>query len=76
MEPHKITKPEWWQNFFNEDYIKIYVDITTPELTDRQVSFLVNKLKLTAKNKILDLGCGYGRHTLELAKRGYKVWRP
>src|SRR3989338_2667518 len=73
MEPHKITKPEWWQNFFNEDYIKIYVDITTPELTDRQVSFLVNKLKLTAKNKILDLGCGYGRHTLELAKRGYKV---
>lgn len=73
MKLHKTTKSEWWQNFFNEDYIKTYIDITPPKLTAQQASFLINKLRLTAKNKILDLGCGYGRHTLELAKRGYKV---
>ncbi len=73
MKLYKTNKEEWWQNFFNEDYIKTYIDITSPKLTAQQVSFLINKLKLTAKKKILDLGCGYGRHTLELSKRGFKV---
>lgn len=73
MKSHKTTKSEWWQSFFNEDYIKTYIDITPPKLTARQIYFLTNELRLTAKNKILDLGCGYGCHTLELVKRGYKI---
>lgn len=73
MKPRQINKKEWWQEVFDEDYIKTYIDTTPPKLTKKQVSFLIDKLGLTAKNKILDLGCGYGRHTLELAKRGFSV---
>ena len=43
------------------------------EDTIRQVDFLVDKLKLTGNERILDLACGFGRHSLEFARRGYDV---
>ncbi len=67
------TKQEWWQNIFNQDYIKTYIDTTPEEITNQQVSFLIKKLKPISKKKILDLGCGYGRHSLMLAKSGCSV---
>lgn len=35
--------------------------------------FLIDQLKLQGNERILDLACGYGRHSLELARRGYDV---
>lgn len=43
------------------------------EDTESQVEFIVNTLKLTGKERILDLACGFGRHSLALARRGYEV---
>ncbi|MGN0794457.1 MAG: class I SAM-dependent methyltransferase [Aristaeellaceae bacterium] len=43
------------------------------EDTKRQVDFLVEKLGLTGGERVLDLACGFGRHSLELARRGYDV---
>lgn len=43
------------------------------EDTKRQVDFLVQKLSLQGGEKILDLACGFGRHALELARRGFDV---
>lgn len=39
----------------------------------RQVDFLIEKLELKGNERILDLACGFGRHSLELARRGYDV---
>ena len=33
----------------------------------------VTALHLTGGERILDLACGFGRHTLELARRGFQV---
>jgi len=33
----------------------------------------VRQLSLTGKERILDLACGFGRHALSLARRGYSV---
>lgn len=38
-----------------------------------QVDYLVKKMKLTTGSRILDLGCGAGRHSIELSKRGMIV---
>ena len=38
--------------------------------TEQEVSFIIESLGLTAGNRILDVGCGPGRHALALAKRG------
>ena len=43
------------------------------EDTKSEVDFLIDQLKLQGNEKILDLACGYGRHSLELARRGYDV---
>ncbi len=50
-----------------------YADVNTPKITRWQVSFLIRHLKIKKSHKILDLGCGYGRHSLEFARRGFKV---
>ena len=41
--------------------------------TNRQVDFLIKQLHLKGTEKILDLACGFGRHSLEFARRGYDV---
>lgn len=50
-----------------------YADILTPEQTNAEVDFLEKILHLERGIKILDLACGHGRHTVELARRGYAM---
>ena len=61
----------------NDWYKKIWtLDIQNQswvEDTVRQVDFLIDKLNLRGNEKILDLACGFGRHSLELARRGFEV---
>ena len=64
---------DWWITAFDEKYLKTYVDIVAPSFTELQTSFLIGKLGLKRESKILDLACGQGRISLELARRGYFV---
>jgi SAM-dependent methyltransferase len=43
------------------------------EDTENQVNFIIKTLGLTGKERILDLACGFGRHSLSFAQRGYPV---
>ena len=43
------------------------------EDTENQVDFIIRTLGLTGKERILDLACGFGRHSLAFARRGYSV---
>lgn len=52
------------------------LDITNQswvEDTKKQVDFLINKLSMRGNERILDLACGFGRHSIELAERGFSV---
>ena len=61
----------WWQKFFDEHYLKIYKDLEKE--TSREVEAIVKMMDLKPKTKILDLCCGYGRHSFEFAQRGFEV---
>jgi len=66
-------KKDWWKNLFDEKYIKTYIDYDSEKLTNKQVSFLIKNLGLKKESRVLDLACGYGRHSIGLASYGYKV---
>jgi len=43
------------------------------ERTEAEVGGIINLLKLSQGDSVLDVPCGYGRHSIELAKRGIVV---
>lgn len=60
---------DWYRKIWTLDI----QDQSWVEDTKRQVDFLINKLKLSGNERILDLACGFGRHSLEFARRGFDV---
>lgn len=66
------VKKDWWKGFFNETYLITDArSVGNHALTRKEVGFVENTLGLKKNEKILDLCGGQGRHSLELAKRGY-----
>ncbi len=64
---------EWWQKLFNTTlYFELYEPADT-ELAKKQVGQLITLLDLQPPGRILDVPCGYGRHSIELAARGFEV---
>ncbi|HEV2106456.1 MAG TPA: class I SAM-dependent methyltransferase, partial [Candidatus Eisenbacteria bacterium] len=65
--------PEWPVAFFDDDYLRIYRPQLTPERTEAEADFIARELALAAGAAVLDLACGFGRHALAMARRGYRV---
>src|SRR5512133_2765526 len=61
--------PQWYRKIWTLDIM----NMSWVEETAQQVDFLLQILQLSGGEKILDMACGYGRHTLELARRGFSV---
>ncbi len=65
--------PPWYVTAYGEHYYEAYREMYTPEETRAEVAGVVQLLGLTPGARILDLCCGFGRHSLELARLGYQV---
>ncbi|PAU92995.1 SAM-dependent methyltransferase [Aliifodinibius salipaludis] len=64
---------DWFEEWFDSPlYEKLYADRDEKE-AERLIKFLEQTLLLEEYHSILDLGCGRGRHSHNLAKRGYEV---
>lgn len=64
---------DWRDEYFSKVYYEFLARHLTPERTKKEVDFLEVVVPLKKNMLILDLGCGFGRHSIEMAKRGYKV---
>lgn len=65
----KAKASDWYKKIWTLD-IK---QQTWVEETEAQVDFILQHLNLPPSARILDLACGFGRHSLLLAQRGYDV---
>lgn len=65
-----MTKMSTWEEFFDA-HAPVYEDNIFTKNTIREVDFLIEELSLPPAGSILDVGCGTGRHSIELARRGY-----
>jgi SAM-dependent methyltransferase len=53
--------PEWFEEWFGEEYLQLYPHRDDAE-AERAVSLIVGATGLTAGWRVLDVGCGAGRH--------------
>jgi cyclopropane fatty-acyl-phospholipid synthase-like methyltransferase len=59
--------------YFDGYYKDIWKAIIPSELTVKEVDFMIQHFNLQPGMKVLDLMCGYGRHSIALAEKGISV---
>ncbi|MCL2301793.1 MAG: class I SAM-dependent methyltransferase [Lentimicrobiaceae bacterium] len=63
---------KWYESLF-ENYAEKYDNENFTQGTIGECDFIEKELQFNKSLKILDVGCGTGRHAIELSKRGYNV---
>jgi len=63
---------QWYEALF-ENYANTYEKEPFTKGTIGECDFIEKEIGYNRGLKILDIGCGTGRHAIELAKRGYQV---
>lgn len=64
---------DWWLGLFNSLYLKTDGDVVeNDENTVAEINAVVDLTGINRDDYILDLCCGQGRHSLELARRGFR----
>lgn len=62
----------WYEELFT-NYANAYDKESFTQGTVAEVDFIETEIQSDRSKTILDIGCGTGRHAIELAKRGYSV---
>lgn len=63
---------QWYEELF-QNYAVKYDGESFTKGTSGECDFIESEIGHNKGTKILDIGCGTGRHTIELSKRGYNV---
>ena len=63
----------WYEDFFRGMSCEVWEKAIPAEVTKEEVDFLLSEFNLQQGQHILDIPCGFGRHAIELAKRGFSV---
>jgi SAM-dependent methyltransferase len=71
-EPSRAAS-DWWQSFFDADYLRLWGQGGVTGPTAAQIDGLWSLLELRQGTRVLDAPCGYGRLSRPLAERGAAV---
>ena len=71
--PEQIKPENINSSFFDGYYKEIWRSIFPEKTTIAEAEWIINEAQVTSDNSVLDLMCGYGRHSLEIARKGIHV---
>jgi SAM-dependent methyltransferase len=63
----------WWEYFFHGIALDFWRAVVSDEQTSAEADFIQKELQLSAGAKVLDVPCGNGRLSIELARRGFQL---
>ena len=68
-----MNKAYWYENWFDSKYYHILYRNRDTSEANHFIKNLINKLNLEKNNRILDVACGKGRHSIFLNSLGFQV---
>jgi len=68
-----FSREDWWKDFFSGSIVDFWRRVMPPETTRAEAEFLMRTLQVQPRARLLDVPCGDGRLSLELARRGYRM---
>jgi cyclopropane fatty-acyl-phospholipid synthase-like methyltransferase len=68
--PDDMTPPDWTGDYFERGYAQRWGLSAPSDQVRLEASGLWNLLRLAPASRVIDIGCGHGRHALALAERG------
>ena len=68
-----MKKKEWWRDFFSGLTVDMWQRVVSEEQNRQEADFIQRVLGLAPPSRLLDVPCGGGRLSLELARRGFQL---
>ncbi len=68
-----MTIPDWTREYFERGYAQRWGLPAPSDVVRLEAGGLWNLLQLSPASRVIDIGCGHGRHALALAERGAEV---
>lgn len=73
MDGTAPSSPETWDAFFSDFYLRAYAEDERQSEAGAQALAAARLAKCPAGGDLLDVPCGFGRHSVPLGRAGYRV---
>ncbi|NLG61501.1 MAG: class I SAM-dependent methyltransferase [Candidatus Cloacimonetes bacterium] len=68
------TDAQWWRTYFDDIFFRLHDPLFTETASRREVAAIRELLALPVDARILDVPCGWGRHTALFAEAGLRAF--